>query len=97
MVSTVVVGMYACMCFPADLNQVFLENLRTRGRCYGLKIISVKKLAKKSCFFDQTAPSFFINLITRLFFLEKRHFFAENCDHNIDPRLQSLFLFILKN
>jgi hypothetical protein len=25
-------------------------------------------------------------------FWEKRHFFAENCDHNIDPRSLSKFL-----
>jgi hypothetical protein len=58
------------------------------------KIFSTKNLAKILAFFAQTTASFCKNFNHNIGFWEKRQFFrrklskiAENCDHNIDPRL----------
>jgi hypothetical protein len=40
-------------------------------------------------FFAQTTASFFKNVIKTLVFEKNAIFFAENCDHNIDPWTQS--------
>jgi hypothetical protein len=54
----------------------------TWSRCYDFENFSPKNLA----FFAQTTASFFKKFIITLFFFKKNViFFAENCDHNIDP------------
>jgi hypothetical protein len=50
------------------------------------QIFLPKKSAKKKAFFAQTTASYCKNLIITLFFEKNANFFAENCDHNIDPR-----------
>jgi hypothetical protein len=68
-----------------------------------LKIFSPNNLAQKLVFFAQTNASFCKKLIITLVFEKNANIFAENCDHNIDPRwkltkqgpgsmLRSLFL-----
>jgi hypothetical protein len=60
------------------------------------KIFSPKKLAKILTFFAQTT-AFFKNLIITLVFEKNANFcrklakIAENCDHNIDPRVARYF------
>jgi hypothetical protein len=54
----------------------------TRDRCYDFVNTFAKKSAKKLEFLTQNKAKLFKNLITKLFL---ENFFAENCDHNIDP------------
>jgi hypothetical protein len=61
-----------------------------------LKIFSPKNFAKKLAFLTQNKAKFWKKIDRNIGFWEKRQFFrqklskiAENCDHNIDPRLCS--------
>jgi hypothetical protein len=60
----------------------------TRDRCYDfLKVFSPKKFSEKiGVFLFKTKPNFEKYLIITLVFKKNANFFAENCDHNIDPR-----------
>jgi hypothetical protein len=73
----------------------------SRERCYDFKNIFAQNLAKKLAFFTQNKDKFSNNLIITLVFKKNANFFAEiwekiaeNCDHNIDPRILKIFLFI---
>jgi p-aminobenzoyl-glutamate transporter AbgT len=49
------------------------------------KRFSPKNLAKIVAVFAQTSANFCKNLIMTLVFEKSAKFFAETCDHNIDP------------
>jgi hypothetical protein len=62
------------------------RNLSTRDRCYDLNIFAKKFGEKNWRFLLKLQLVFCKNLIITLVFEKNANFFAENCDHNIDPR-----------
>jgi hypothetical protein len=61
----------------------FIPGRVTRVRCYDFKNISAKKIGV----FYSKQSQILKKLTITLVFEKSANFFAENCDHNIGPRL----------
>jgi hypothetical protein len=67
---------------------------RTRDRCYVFKKYCRRKMWRKIWRFSfKLLLDFFQNLIITLVFEKNANFSAENCDHNIDPRVARWCIF----